>query len=83
MARWIVALLIAIASLAAYFGTTSENPITGEKQRVALKPDEEIALGLKSAPEMASQMGGLSRNPQARALVERVGAGLARESIAA
>ena len=83
MARWIVALLIAIASLAAYFGTTSENPITGETQRVALKPDEEIALGLKSAPEMAAQMGGLSRNPQARALVERVGATLARESIAA
>ena len=83
MARWIVALLIAIVSLVAYFGTTSENPITGEKQRVALKPDEEIALGLKSAPEMAAQMGGLSRNPQARALVERVGATLARESIAA
>jgi len=47
-----VALLIAIVSLAAYFGTTSENPITGETQRVALKPDEEIALGLKSAPEI-------------------------------
>jgi beta-barrel assembly-enhancing protease len=83
MARWIVALLIALVSVVTYFGTSSDNPITGEKQRVALKPDEEIALGLKSAPQMAAQMGGLSRNPEAKALVERVGAKLVRESVAA
>jgi beta-barrel assembly-enhancing protease len=83
MARWIIALIIALISLLTYFGTTSENPITGEKQRVALRPEEEIALGLKRAPEMAARMGGVSRNPQARALVERVGAALVRDSIAA
>ena len=83
MARLLIALVIAIISLVTYFTSTSENPVTGEKQRVALKPEEEIALGLKSAPEMAAQMGGLSRNAQARALVERVGAKLARESLAA
>ena len=83
MARWIIALVIAIISLVTYFGTTTENPITGESQRVALKPDQEIALGLKSAPEMAAQMGGLSRNPQAKALAERIGAALARETVAA
>jgi predicted Zn-dependent protease len=83
MARWIIALIIALVSLITYFGTTSENPITGEKQRVALNPEQEVALGLKSAPEMAAQMGGLSRNPRARGLVERVGAALVRESIGA
>lgn len=83
MARWIIALLVAIVSLVAYFGTTSENPITGETQRVALKPEEEIALGVKSTPEMAAQMGGLSRNAEARALVERVGAALVHQSVAA
>jgi beta-barrel assembly-enhancing protease len=83
MARWIIALIIAIVSLVTYFGTTTQNPITGETQRVALKPEEEIALGLKSAPEMAAQMGGLSRNAEARALVQRVGSTLVRESIAA
>jgi predicted Zn-dependent protease len=82
MARWIIALLIALVSLITYFGTTSENPITGEKQRVALKPEEEVALGLKSAPQMAAQMGGVSRNREAAALVERVGAALVRDSIA-
>lgn len=83
MGRWLIALLIVIVSLVTYFSSTSENPLTGEKQRVALKPEEEIALGLKSAPEMAAQMGGLSRNAEARARVERVGARLVRESIAA
>ena len=83
MLRWLIALVIALVSLVTYFTSTSENPITGEKQRVALKPEEEIVLGLKSAPEMAAQMGGLSRNAEARALVERVGAALVRQSIAA
>jgi len=82
MARWIIALIIALVSLVTYFGTTSENPITGEKQRVALKPEEEVALGLKSAPQMAAQMGGVSRNRDAVALVERMGAALVRDSIA-
>lgn len=58
MARWLVALAIALVSLLGYFGSTSLNPVTGEKQRVALKPEEEVALGLRSAPAMAAQMGG-------------------------
>jgi len=81
--RLIIAVIIALVSVITYFSSTTENPLTGEKQRVALSPEQEIALGLKSAPEMAAQMGGLSRNPQARALVERVGQKLARESFAA
>src|SRR6185295_9854444 len=32
--------------------------ITGEKQRIALSPDQEIQLGLHAAPEMAAEMGG-------------------------
>jgi predicted Zn-dependent protease len=83
MARWLIALVIALVSLATYFGSTSTNPLTGEKQRVALKPEEEIALGLKSAPEMAARMGGISGNAEATALVQRVGAKLVRESFAA
>lgn len=82
MARLLIALAVALFALVTYFGSSSINPLTGEKQRVALKPDEEIALGLKSAPEMAAQMGGLSANAEARALVQRVGAKLVRESFA-
>jgi beta-barrel assembly-enhancing protease len=82
-ARLILAAVIALFALVSYFGNTSLNPLTGEKQRVAMTPEQEIAIGLKAAPEMAAQMGGLSQNPKARELVQRVGAKLARDSLAA
>ena len=41
-----------------YFFNTQVNPVTGEKQRVAMSVDQEMALGLQAAPEMASKMGG-------------------------
>jgi predicted Zn-dependent protease len=81
--RFIIALVIAAISLATYFGSTSENPLTGEKQRVAMTPEQEIALGYQSAPQMAAQMGGLSQNEKARALVRQVGEKLLRSSFAA
>jgi beta-barrel assembly-enhancing protease len=83
MARWLIAAVIAIISVITYFGSTTLNPLTGEKQRVALKPEEEIALGLKTAPQLVAQMGGLTRNAEAAARVQRVGARLAKASFAA
>ena len=83
MARLLIALVIALFSVGTYFFSTSENPVTGETQRVALKPEEEVALGARSAPQMAAQMGGLSANPRARELVQRIGEKLVRESFAA
>src|ERR1041384_4680445 len=56
--RLILAAVILIIGAASYFFTTQKNPITGEEQRVKLSPDQEVQLGLQSAPEMASQMGG-------------------------
>jgi len=82
-ARLVVAAIIALFAIITYFGSTSENPLTGEKQRVAMTPEQEIALGYQSAPQMAAQMGGVSRNAQAVALVQRVGEGLVRQSVAA
>ena len=83
MGRLIVALIVALGAIVSYCSSTSENPITGEKQYVALKPEQEIALGYRTAPEMAARMGGLSRNERATAAVRRIGDKLARESIAA
>ena len=83
MARLLIALVIALISLFTYFGSSSVNPLTGEKQRVALEPHEEVTLGLKSAPQMAAQMGGISANAEAKARVERVGARLVSRSFAA
>jgi len=83
MWRLIIAVVVALFALIGYFGKTSENPLTGETQRVALSPEQEVALGLKSAPEMAARMGGLTGNARAAALVKRVGERLVARSVAA
>jgi predicted Zn-dependent protease len=80
MVRFVVGLVVALFALIGYFFNTSENPVTGEKQRVALTPAEEVALGLKSAPEMAAQMGGLSRDERATRAVKTIGERLAQQS---
>jgi predicted Zn-dependent protease len=51
---------LAMAAIAVflYYSRTQVNPVTGEKQHVAMSVDQEKALGLQSAPEMAAQMGG-------------------------
>jgi predicted Zn-dependent protease len=71
--RLALAGLIALVSLISFFSMTTENPVTGEHQRVAISEKEEIAMGLQAAPEMESQHGGLSPNPQARREVDHVG----------
>ncbi|HEX9181670.1 MAG TPA: M48 family metallopeptidase [Burkholderiales bacterium] len=81
--RLVIAAIIALTALFSYFGSTSQNPVTGEKQRVAMSPEQEIALGYRSAPQMAAQMGGLSQNEKARTLVRQVGERLVARSLAA
>src|SRR5688572_16484694 len=73
MGRLVIAGIIAAISLIAYYGRSSVNPVTGQKQRVALSVDQEIALGLQSAPEMAHQFGGLDPDPRRQATVDQVG----------
>lgn len=81
--RFIVAILLALISLIGYYGSTSYNEVTGEKQRVSISPQQEIALGLQAAPEMAQQFGGLYPGEEAQRLVDRVGEKIVRESSAA
>ena len=56
--RIIIAAVIVIGAVISYVSKRSVNPVTGETQYVAMSPSQEIALGLQSAPQMASQMGG-------------------------
>jgi predicted Zn-dependent protease len=79
----IIALIVAAFSLISYFGSSSVNPITGEKQYVSMSQKEEVAMGMQSAPQMAAQMGGLTQNAQARQLVAGVGAKVVAQSVAA
>jgi predicted Zn-dependent protease len=77
--RLAIGVIIAIVVVIGYFGRSTKNPVTGQSQRVALSVDQEIALGLQSAPEMAAQFGGLHPDPTAQALVDRVGARLLQQ----
>jgi predicted Zn-dependent protease len=65
-----------------YYGNQQENPITGELQHVSITPEQEIALGLQSAPQMIQQHGGLHPDQRAQEHVKMVGQRLIRNSIA-
>lgn len=71
--KLLIAVVLAGLALFKYYGTTTFNEITGEKQHIAISPEQEIALGLQSAPEMAQEMGGLSNNSRAATVVKQVG----------
>ncbi len=71
--RYILALVMAAFAFIPYYCNTQKNEITGEVQHVNMSADQEIALGLQAAPEMAAQYGGLHPDQQARAAVERIG----------
>jgi len=70
--RILVALVIAAVSILSYCSSRSYNPVTGEDQYVAISPEQEIALGLQAAPEMAQEFGGLHPDEQAQALLDNV-----------
>ena len=71
--RILIALAVALFSILSYCGSRSYNPFTEEEQYVSISKEQEIALGLQAAPEMAEQFGGLDRDEAAQALVDRVG----------
>lgn len=70
--RLIIAFIMALVAIAGYYGTRSYNPVTEEVQHVDITPEQEVALGLQAAPEMAQQFGGLHPDQQAQALVDRI-----------
>ncbi|WP_299119613.1 M48 family metalloprotease [uncultured Winogradskyella sp.] len=79
-----ILIFVAIAAFAFLRKCSQEevNPYTGTKQAISLSPQEEIAIGLQSAPGMAQQHGGLHPDNRAQALVDNVGNKLVNNSIA-
>ncbi|TGE24469.1 M48 family peptidase [Hymenobacter aquaticus] len=78
--RYLIALLIAGFSLITYYCKRSTNEVTGEVQHVDMTTEQEIALGLQAAPEMAQQYGGLHPDRQAAARVEEIGQQIVRST---
>lgn len=81
--KFIIAAIMVIFGLVSYFTATQDNPITGETQRVRFTPEQEIALGLEAAPQMAAQMGGLHPSKDVQNYVNAVGQQVVKESAAA
>lgn len=74
--RLIIATVIALFSIISYYSKNDQNEVTGEKQRVGMSEEQEIALGLQAAPEMIEQYSGLLPNPRDQDKVDQVGAEL-------
>jgi predicted Zn-dependent protease len=64
--------VIAAVSIFGYFASSEFNPITGETQQVALSPNEEIAMGLQAAPEMADMHGGLYQDEELQYYLDEI-----------
>lgn len=81
-----IRLLIGLAIVAFAFikrcSSRETNPYTGRVQTINMSSDQEIAIGLESAPQMEQQYGGLYPDERYQALVDNVGNKLVRSSIA-
>jgi len=71
--RLLVGLILAVVSIFSYFSKMQVNPVTGKRQAVTMTPQQEIAMGLQSAPQMAAEFGGLYQNQKLQDLVKTVG----------
>ena len=71
--RLIFAAIIAIVSLISYFGSRQDNTVTGETQYIGITVEQEIALGLQAAPQMAQEFGGLDPNEGDQAILDEIG----------
>ncbi|PHS05804.1 MAG: peptidase M48 Ste24p [Kordia sp.] len=81
-----IRLLIGVAIIAfAYFQKCNRqeiNPYTGKKQTITMTTDQEIAIGLQSAPQITQQHGGLYPDERLQAYVDMVGNKLVNSSLA-
>ena len=81
--RLLIALVMVGFALFSYFGSSTYNRITDEKQHISLTPAQEIAMGLQAMPEMVRQHGGEYPDPAFQEYVDEVGWRLVNNSAAA
>ncbi len=71
--RIIIMAVMGAVALFSYYSKMQVNPITGKRQAVSLTPQQEIAMGLQSAPQMAAEFGGEMADPKAQGIVKAIG----------
>lgn len=82
LVRLALGAILAVFGMFNYFTNVSENPITGETQRVQLSPQQEIVIGRQSAPKMAAQHGNLYPDRALQDYVDFVGNKVVQSSAA-
>ncbi|MBM4782339.1 MAG: M48 family metalloprotease [Archangiaceae bacterium] len=82
-ARLLIGLVIAGISVLTYFSRRTTNELTGETQYVKLTEQQEVSLGLSSAPQLTRQFGGATSDSNLAQYVTRVGQRVATRSAAA
>jgi predicted Zn-dependent protease len=80
--RIIIGLAIVGFAMVKRCNNKQTNPYTGRVQNIDITTDQEIAIGLQSAPEMAQQHGGLYPDKRLQAFVDAVGNRLVQNSVA-
>ena len=80
--RIVIGLIIVVFALIQRWNNKEENPYTGRVQNINMTSEQEIAIGLQSAPEVAQQYGGLYPDERLQTLVDVVGNRLIQNSIA-
>lgn len=80
--RIFIGLAIVAFALIQRCNNKEENPYTGRVQNINMTSEQEIAIGLQSAPQMAEQHGGLYPDQRLQSIVDYVGNKLVEESIA-
>ena len=73
---------IIIFGLFQYYSNSDVNEFTGKKQHISISTEQEVAIGLQSAPQMAQQHGGLYPDQKYQEFVDLVGQKLVNNSIA-
>ena len=73
---------IVLFAVIQFYSRSEVNEYTGKKQHISLTSEQEIAIGLQSAPQMTQQHGGLYPEQKYQQFVDEVGEKLVRNSIA-
>jgi len=77
--RLLIAAVMVVIALLGYYASREVNPFTGKTQSVALSQEQEVVLGLQSAPQMAQEFGGLDPDPSVQSDLEQIGRKLVRQ----
>lgn len=77
--RLVIGVVMALLAVFSYYGKTQVNPLTGENQQVGMSPQEEVAMGLQSAPAMAQEYGGFYPDEEVQSAIKKIGGKLLQE----